>query len=282
MKIRFTRIALWAALPLALVAAAGGCKGISATADEANDELAQAAVDQVDGINDALGVLARRNGFEFEEARYDRADCGTVATGACVNNVRTRNFDGCTIRTLTFTGSTSFTFNDGIVDNTCNFTNGQTLYRKPNWTITGARGWTIKAETTGTKGQQLTRVSNTTATFENDGVRRYATTANGEVITDFTTRTTEPVNINGIVQTGRVVTGGKFQITNNLTGVVCTVTPTNLTWDGSCTCAETGTIDGTCTDGTSYSVEMGSCGSATISANGVTTSVNLGRCTNAI
>ncbi len=277
MRSEWKQIAILAGL--CSVVALSGCR-VGASGDELNDELAQAAGDALEGLDEmtfSSGVRNSNEGFQGS-----RVACVDVPFSSCTNNVKTRTFGGCTLGSLTFAGTTTLTWDDTLVDNTCAVdAEGHSVSRKPNWTVTGSRGWTIAVSTPGTFGQKVTWQTDTAATFTSDGIRRTATTAGGDVIADFTTKTTTGLSITfdgSEPRGGRVVDGGAIEIKNNLTDSTCNVTPDEVTWTDTCTCPVSGTVAGSCSDSTSYALTFNGCGTGSITAGGTTTSVTLGRC----
>jgi hypothetical protein len=278
------RAAMVSLAAFTLTALLSGCQS-SAKADETNYASAQSIGDFMDGLDEgATGPSRRDTEFQGEpwqdddERRTLRASCfGNTPLGACTSNTRTRPFNGCTIGTLTFNGSVTYTWanTDGncVVD-----ADGESVSRKPDWTVSGALGWTFQVKTTGSVGQRVTRNSATTFTFTSDGIRRFATNRNGDVVADFTTRTAQGIGVAGATRDGRVVDGGTLELRNNLTGVTCTLSPEQLTWTANCNCATSGTVSGSCSNGSNYTLSIKSCGTVDVTFGGETTTVTLGRC----
>lgn len=212
----------------------------------------------------------------------EAATCATVpGFGSCTNNVITRNFNGCTIGSATVSGTVTLTFLDGTTDNTCSIGSaGNKIYRAPNFEITTSSGAKLAVVKTGSYGQIMTKAaSGQVYNVENDGVNRKLT-FNGTTIMDMTTTisSTDKLVVTGTSRTGRTLTSGKITITNNLTGKICTLQPSNIQWGSSCNCPTSGSWSGTCDSGTSASLTITGCGTATATLNGSSKSVDFDRC----
>lgn len=215
----------------------------------------------------------------FPSSAYAAACYATDTWGTCTNNVVTRTFSNCTIRTSTLSGSVTLTYNDGTVDSTCSFPVNGTLDRNPSFTMTGIRGGTLTVSKTGTNGQRLTKTATGVYSFENDGIRRVIA-ANGATLYDYTTTTVSgsPLTITGSARASRVVDGGTLRVTNNLTSVYCDYSPEDVTWSSGCNCPSSGTWTGTCSDSKTTELEITGCGTGTLTINGVEESLTFDRC----
>lgn len=201
------------------------------------------------------------------------ASCSSAVFSSCSSGSRTKSLSSCTIGSATFSGSIDLTFSD----NSCSMAaNGATVTRVPNFTVTGRRGGTLTVEKTGTYGQRITK-GTSSLTFENDGIRR-SFNISGQTLFDFTTTTTSPVTITGTSRSGRTLSGGSLRITNNSTSASCTISPSNVTYTSTCNCATSGTWSGTCSDGSSFSMELSGCGSASLTIGSESQSVTFDRC----
>jgi hypothetical protein len=197
----------------------------------------------------------------------------TTFTG-CVSSQKVRDLGGCTIGSATFTGDITLQFSD----NTCVIdSDGDTVERNPDFTVSGIRGASLAVAKTGTYGQRITRVSSGNFTFANDGIRRLFTLA-GETLFDYTTRTTTAIGITGTTRSDRVMTGGQLRVTNNVTGVYCNYAPSNVTWASTCNCATSGTWTGSCSDGKDTTITVTGCGTGTIIVGEESEGLSFDRC----
>lgn len=209
--------------------------------------------------------------------------CFGQGFGACSGTSVTRSFSGCTVGLATFNGSVSLTW-AGTGVSTCVLVSAgdNKITRNPNFSITGPAGYTYTVSKSGTNGQVLTWASgagaNKVFNFSNDGIRRLVTDSHGATIYDFTTQTTSDITVSGIARSNRVMNGGTLRITNNSTAVTCDISPSNVTWSSSCTCATSGSWSGTCSDSSSFSLSISSCGSGTLSVGSSSTSISFDRC----
>lgn len=212
------------------------------------------------------------------------AACSTVTFGTCgstVANAKVKDFSSCTLGIgATITGSIQLAFS-GSAASSCQIPNNtDSVTRTPNFTITGARGATFKvAVPTGATGQTLTRTGGSTFTFSNSGIQRSFTTAAGSVLLDVTTKTTSDISISGSSRASRQVTGGVLQVTNNLNGQVCTISPSSVQWTSTCNCPTSGSWTGSCSSGETLTVAFSStCGSSTVTLGSDVKTVTLDRC----
>jgi hypothetical protein len=198
--------------------------------------------------------------------------------GTCASNVMTRTFGSCTVGSATFSGTVTLTFNDGNVNATCTMdSNGDDIQRDPNFTISGRRDGTFTVSKTGTYGQKITRLTSSTYTFENDGIRRVLAVS-GTTLYDFTTTTTSAIGITGTNRSGRVMSGGSLRVTNNLSSGTCDYVPSALTWGSTCNCPTSGSWTGTCSDGKTTSLTITGCGTGTYTLNSESESFTMDRC----
>ena len=201
-------------------------------------------------------------------------------TFSCASNTRSRSFDSCQMGRLTFNGSISVAFS-GTGASSCLLSgDGASAARSPNYTATGLRGATLQVQKTGSVGQKIARVSQGNFTFSNDGIRRTFTAANGSVLVDFSTETTADISVVGSSRSNRTLNGGTLRVTNHLTDVTCDMTPSNLKWASSaCTCPNSGSWSGSCSDGKVFTLEMGSsCGEASLTLGDETQDISLDSC----
>ena len=210
------------------------------------------------------------------------AACGFGGFSSCANNEIIRTFNNCTIGTATLSGTVTLDWTDSGVDNTCAMTsNGHTIARDPDFTLTGRRGGTMTVEKTATFGQKITRVGFGLFEFTNDGIRRVIE-YNGNTIYDFTTTVQGgALDIQGQSRSGRVLSssGATLRVTNNANSEYCDYTPQAVTWTAGCTCATSGLWTSTCSDGSSSSLEITECGKGTFTMGDESQTVTFDRCT---
>jgi len=205
--------------------------------------------------------------------------CSTATTfGSCTNNVITRDFNDCTVGVAVFSGTVTLNFTDLASDNVCQMTlNSHNVKRNPDFTVTGRRAAVLSVEKTGTNGQVITRTGVGQFEFTNDGIRRVFSLGNTAIL-DYTTHTTAAIGITGATRANRVVNGGTLRVTNNLNDMTCDYTPSSVAWSNSCNCADSGSWSGQCSDGSSSSLTITGCGSATVTAAGTTQNLTFDRC----
>ena len=184
----------------------------------------------------------------------------------------------------TFSGDVTLTWGGGTnVDCTLGGTAGTHITRVPNFTATGLRGATLAVTKTGTIGQRVTWNSgaspNRVFTLSNDGINRKFTTASAVVLFNQTTVTSGDITVTGEARTNRVMNGGSLRVTNNLTSVVCSYVPTNVTWAGTtCNCPTSGSWAGSCSDGKTTTLNITGCGTASYTEGTTTQTVTFDRC----
>lgn len=280
-------------LIIALAAAVLAMPACKKSNDEAsstdNSEAAQqigdimASIDESGGSSGSLGFLgtfARLAPEEIIETESvgPRAVCGTTGFSSCSSNTISRTFNGCSVGAATLNGTVSFSFNDSAVDSTCLMgSTGHSITRVPNFTVTGLRGATLTVTKSATEGQRISKTGASAYSFSNDGIQRVFT-AGGRTLFDFTTRTTTNLGITGNSRNGRVLSGGTLRVINNLTDRYCDYSPTNVTWNSSCSCAVSGSWSASCSDSTTSTLTINSCGNATFTMDGTSTAVEFDRC----
>lgn len=188
----------------------------------------------------------------------------------------------CSVGSITLTGKTSIFFST----NNCRIPlNNDFLIRQPNYTFTGANGYTLKVSAGTSGGQKLQRTGVSSFDYSVLGVSRTASGPDGGVLFDIGTTTGSPIHITGLTRTGRTVTGGSLVVEHKLAQFSTTFVPTDLVWSSSCNCPTSGSLAATHSGGKgNFTVTMGSsCGAATLSGTGrdggtVTASVQLEAC----
>ncbi len=272
----------------------------AATASLETEEIAQqvgetmAAIDEAGGssgqfafMKSQLRTFARVTPNALEKPSLmslimPTAEAATCAVGqtfsGCVSNVVTRNFNNCTIGTATVSGSVTLTYYDAGVDNTCSMAVApDQVHRNPNFTVSTPSGAVLSVTKTSTWGQSVAKVSSHLFRIDNDGINRKLT-FNGATLIDITTTIPNHITVSGVARAGRTMNGGEVFTTNNLTGKTCSLVPTNVTWNGSCNCAISGSWSGSCSDGNMATVDITGCGTADITINGEGKSITFDRC----
>jgi hypothetical protein len=270
-----------------------------------SDEIAQNAGDMMAGIDESggsSGTLAYQGEFKNAErilAQNSKDDlrwqnlisilvpkaqavsCYAYGFSACSSNSITRTFNNCSMGLSTISGSV-FVGWDGSSANCTLGTTNDTITRIPSFVITGPSGGTFNVSKTSVYAQRMTWVSGTGSSkvfsYYNDGIRRWVKTAGGATVYDYTTTTTSNISVTGTTRSNRVINGGTLRVTNNISGVTCDITPTNLAWSTGCTCASSGSWSGSCSDGTSVNLSIGSCGTGTLSLGTSSMGVTFDRC----
>lgn len=211
------------------------------------------------------------------------ASCSTAATySACSSEKMTKTFSACTIGQATFNGTIALAWSNS---STCTLGSsiGAYITRNPNLTVTGRLGSTLtiaKTNVTG-DGQKLelsTSGSPKTYFYTSDGIDRKFTNSEGRVTMNFTSSTNSAITITGGDRVGRKMSGGAFRVVNNINNVSCNFAPTDVTWTADCNCPTSGTWAGSCSDGYTVSVSMNGCGTATVTYDDVSESIQFDRC----
>lgn len=269
-----------------------------------NEEIGQqvgdvmASVDESGGSTGSLAAISpehlrrtylRHSPLDVSPAWYESlfaseavaTTCKASSTfGSCTSNVITRTFGECTVLTATFDGTVTLTFDDAAVNGTCQMTaQGHSVTRVPDFTVTGRRGATLTVSKSGTIGQRITKGATAGEfAFSNDGIRRVFTNASGSTVFDFTTATTEAITVTGTTRASRTLDGGSLRVTDNVSNSTCDFAPNDVTWDGTCNCAISGSWTGSCSDGNTVSLELNGCGTARLTKGDVAQDVTFDRC----
>jgi hypothetical protein len=264
-----------------------GCGGID------QDEIGHMAGDvmaSLDESGDGGGVAWRAppvfRGRGFLRSPADRAWSlveGEAAAGSCLATkftdcaagARAKTFDKCTVLGYTLDGTVNLAFSDMACALNAQ---GQTVTRTAAFTLTGPRGATLAVSSPG-GGQKLTDTGAGYA-YSVAGMERVATTSNGAVLFDISTRTTSDILVTGSSRANRVVNGGALEVTHKKRDYVVTLVPNNLTWASTCNCAVSGSWTGTATGSVTgeWKVEITGCGKAKVTARGKSEDVDLDRC----
>lgn len=227
-------------------------------------------------------ALEKKGLFSLVNPTAEAATCSSApGFGGCSNDRIVRNFNNCTIGSATVSGTVTLSYYDadGFNDNTCSLSTGESVARNPNFTVTGLRGAELAVTKTGAFGQTVGRITSTQYRIDNDGINRKLTFG-GQTVLDVTTTisSTDPIIVSGTARTGRVMNGGTITLTDNVSGKTCTMTPSNVTWNGTCNCAISGSWSGSCSNGTSADITITGCGTANATINGEAKSVTFDRC----
>jgi len=206
------------------------------------------------------------------------ASCLQSSFSACTGGARMRTFDNCAIGAATLDGMVTLTFSDA---NSCAVAvAGDSVNRTASFTLTGPYGGTLAVSSPG-GGQTLTKTA-VGFYYSVPGMERVLTGAGGHTLFDISTRTTTPIHITGTSRADLVIVSGALEVSHNLAGYKVTLSPQNLTWSASCTCAVSGTLTGTVSggkhDGQSASVTLTGCGQAEVTIDGESDSVTMDRC----
>jgi hypothetical protein len=212
-------------------------------------------------------------------SKAEAVSCSAVGFSGCTSNQRVRNFEGCsTYAGGTMSGNVTLNFSGSGASSCTIPAANDAASRVPNFSITGLRGATFAVAATST-GQSLTRTGATTFNFTNAGIRRSFVTPKGETILDITTATGSAIQVTGNNRANRTVNGGSLVVTNNISGVSCTLTPTSVQWSSGCNCPTAGQWTGSCSDSSQFTVAFGnSCGEATVTKGSGSSTIILDRC----
>ncbi len=270
---------------------------------DANTESAQQVADAMAGVDESGGssggtiseneiksyqkafarlspndVPASKVFFDQIFPQAHAAACNTVAFSMCNNKQQVRDLTGCsTYGGGTMTGNVTLNFSSALCQ--INGVNGDSVSRVPNFSVAGLRGATFSVSSDST-GQTLTRTGGGVFTFANTGIRRTFVTPKGVKLLDVSTSTTGLLSVSGLSRNGRTMNGtGSLNILNNLTGVSCSLTPNSVSWTNACNCPNSGSWQATCSDSKTYNMAFSStCGLATLTVDGVVSTVSLDRC----
>jgi len=222
--------------------------------------------------------------FDYLSPNLVAASCNTGTFSSCTGgNTITRTFSGCSVGSATFNGTVTLLWG-GASSNCSMGSQGDTITRTPNFTMTGRRNATLYVtKPPSSTGQVLTWISGSasatrTYSYANGGINRKFV-LNSTSLFDQTTSTTTPLTITSSLRLNRVLNGGTLRVVNNLTSNVCTFSPNNVTWTSStCNCPTQGSWTGSCTSTGSITLEITGCGSAKYTEGNDTTTVTFDRC----
>jgi hypothetical protein len=157
---------------------------------------------------------------------------------------------------------------------------GATVTRDAEVTFTGPNGASYDITSPG--GGQTVTVNPAADGFSYSvgGMERVATRPNGQKLFDISSSTTQAIGVTGLNRATRVMNGGTLQVVHNLRKYTVDLTPSNVTWNGTCNCAVSGSWSGTASGSVNgaFAVDITGCGTATVSVNGNSQPVDLDRC----
>lgn len=204
--------------------------------------------------------------------------CGDAAFSACSTGTRTRTFTRCAVGLATLDGSVTLAFSKAPI--CAMVATGDAITRSADLTLTGLYGGTLAVTSPG-GGQTLTKTA-TGYAYSVAGMERVLKGPAGRTLFDVSTRTTAPIVVTGTSRADLVMVSGALEITHHLAGYAVALTPSNLTWKSTCSCAVSGSLTGTISggkhDGKSATVTLTACGEADVTFDGVTQSITLDRC----
>ncbi len=290
-------LGLCAVFLLTLTALGCGSELLGLSASDSTDELGQqlgdimASIDEMGGSSSGSYPLLMRpharleREFDFrsslDQLLISSSQAATCQVGSsysgCSGNTITRTFNGCTYGSIRASGTVTLTWGGGAA--LCIGAGaGSTITRSPNFTLANRRGATLSIQKSGSYGQRITDLGSSNYRFESDGIRRTYTNSSNNTTLDFSTETTAAMNISGGARSGRVLGGGTIKVTNHLSGVFCSISPTSVTWGNNCNCATSGSFSGNCSDGKTLSANVIGCGSLRLTFDNETYDVDLDRC----
>ncbi|HVT05979.1 MAG TPA: hypothetical protein VHO67_00900 [Polyangia bacterium] len=266
---RLTRGIVTAAA-LAAVAGAGCRKGIDDQGQigAAVGEVMASADDAANGPPAAAGLTPAAQ----------KAACYPFAFSACNAGVRTETLDSCTFGPATVDGTVTLTFSDTTG---CSLAaTGASVNRTAEFTVTGPYGGTLTVTSPG-GGQILTRTAGG-FDFAVPGMERVLEGPRGNRLFDIATQTTTPLSITGVSRADFTIVAGTLVVSHRLAGYNVALTPEDLAWKPTCTCAVsgklTGKVSGGHADGKSVTVTLTGCGTADVDVDGDLEPVTLDRC----
>lgn len=275
-------------------AGAGGCrKGIddqgqigasvgevlASAGEAAGGGTTTAWVAPVFRVPELLRGPAWRRAVDALAPSAEAAACYPFTFSSCDGGgIRTETFSACTFGAATVDGSVTLSFSNTA---TCLLAApGDFVVRNADITVTGPYGGSLIV-TTPTGGQTLTRTSGG-FDFDVSEVRRTLVGPRGATLFDISTQTTVPLSLTGSSRDDLAIVSGTLVVTHHLAGYSVSLTPNQLTWKPTCTCAVSGTLTGKVTgghaDGKSATVTLTGCGTADVDVDGDTESVTMDRC----
>jgi hypothetical protein len=264
------KVRVLTAAALALVSGAGCRKGI-----DDQGQIGAAVGEVMASADDAANGAATTPSLA---AAAQKAACYPFTFSACRGGVRMETLASCTFGPATVDGSVTLTFSDTAG---CSLAAvGAAVNRTAEFTVTGPYGGTLTVTSPG-GGQTLTRTA-TGFDFAVPGMERVLKGPRGNSLFDISTQTTTPLSITGTSRGDFAIVAGTLLVSHHLAGYSVALTPDNLTWKPTCTCAVagklTGTVSGGHADGKSATVTLTGCGTADVDIDGDLEPVTLDRC----
>jgi len=226
----------------------------------------------------APALLAPGFGRRIMDALFPKAYgdvCWLEGFSICAAGVETRTLSDCAIGPLALNGTVTLTWSDSACILT---TSGDTVTRTGDFTVSDYQGATLTISSSG-GGQELID-DGTAYSYKVLGMERVATTASGAKLFDISTSTTADIGVSGVSRATRVVNGGTLSIQHNLLHYGVALAPDNLAWSADCNCPVSGSLSGELNGDASgsYTLEMTGCGTAKLTVDGKTASIQLDRC----
>lgn len=271
----------------------------------AQDEEGQTAVDPVEAMIESAvtvlsGIADDQSGANFAWRHSSphplelllgeqafAAVCSRAVSQSCSANQKTITYSACQVGLAnTLSGNVTLTYSNG----SCSMsTDGNTVTRTYEWTLTGPRGGTVTRTSasmmdyTGASYGGGGRLTKTASGFSLDILGKHTELygPRGTVWYDVSMRTTAALSLNQVARSGRILTGGALQVNHNLAEFTATFVPSNVVWTSSC-CHPTGGSISVSYSGSrsgSGTLQFGAtCGTATLTAGSETQTVSLGFC----
>lgn len=215
--------------------------------------------------------------------------CSRAALQTCTAGSRSIDYSGCSIGASQFSirGEVDLSYSD----TSCSMsTTGNSVTRSYDFTIAGPRGGSVthssavrESVVDGTSiggGGRLTRTAGGWD-LEILGKHTIGTGRRGRTVFDVSVKTTAPVQVTGgLSRASRVLDGGQVEVHHNLAGFKAVLTPSNLQYSAMCCHPVSGSINATYSGSVAGEATLSfeGCGSATLTKDGVNSSVSLTYC----
>lgn len=284
-----------ALLVLALVSTAGCAdklKTQSASEMDPHEAAIESAVTTVDGMADDQDGGSFASYRTEKSNRYDAiaallrgqqaqaaGGCGRAVFQACVNGVKSIEYDSCEINGTRFVldGSVNLTYSDL----SCALSaTGDSVTRTFRTKITGPRGGSVEhfsserdvrlANGPVGGGGKLTK-SATGWSVDVLGHHAVGTLPNGRPLFDVSLKTAAPLQVSGsLARAGRIVDGGQLDVYHNLAGFKASFVPSQLQYSNTCCHPVSGSLSITYTGSITGSavVTFNGCGDASLNRAG--------------
>jgi len=206
----------------------------------------------------------------------EAAACWTSVFSECGAGKRVREYQACALGGMSLSGTVTLTFSK---QNCTLLQADDSVTRDANFILTGRLNATLTVSSPG-GGQKVTRTAGGW-TYEVGGLSRVMETGSGTKLFDVSSKTLEPLVGTGYSRQNRVLKSGKLEIKHNLAGYTTTLSPENVTWNGTCNCPVSGKLSGSVTSSSgteNATVEITGCGTGTVTMGAETSSVSFDRC----